>query len=186
MPFTARIEDNTKRPMLNSSLETATPFDYGAGHIQPNSAAYPGLVYDLNTIDYLNFLCGRGYNSSMIKFFYGKTHTCPRSFSIADFNYPSITIHFDDEHSLNVTRTLTNVGSPSTYRVQVKAPQEVLISVEPNILSFKKKGEKKVFRVSLTLRSPGKYRANYFFGALEWTDDKHHVRSPIVGRYPSK
>ena len=181
MPFTARIKDNTGGPMLGSTLEEATPFAYGVGHILPNRAVYPALVYDLNTTDYLNFLCGHGYNSSTIKVSYGKIYTCPESFNIADFNYPSITIsHFNNGHRQNVTRTLTNVGSPITYRVRVKAPPEVLVSVEPNILSFKRKGEKKVFRVTLTLRSLKMYKADYMFGGLDWTDGKHHVRS----KYP--
>lgn len=51
MPFAATTIDNTGRPMLNSSLEKATPFDYGAGHIRPNRAVDPGLVYDLNITD---------------------------------------------------------------------------------------------------------------------------------------
>ena len=38
----------------------ADPFDFGAGHVAPNSAADPGLVYDLTTNDYYAFLCGAG------------------------------------------------------------------------------------------------------------------------------
>lgn len=33
-------------------------FSQGAGHVRPNSAANPGLVYDLNFNDGLAFLCG--------------------------------------------------------------------------------------------------------------------------------
>lgn len=186
MPFAATTIDNTGRPMLNSSLEKATPFDYGAGHIRPNRAVDPGLVYDLNITDYLNFLCGHGYNSSQLKVFYGKPYTCPKLFNLADLNYPAITIpHFSIGHSLNVTRTLTNVGSPSKYRVRTQAPPELLVSVEPKRLKFKEKGEKREFKVTLSLR-PGltKYKTDYVFGRLVWTNGKHRVRTPIVVKYP--
>ena len=187
MPFIARIKDNTGRPILDSSLEKATPFAYGAGLIRPNRAVDPGLVYDLNITDYLNFLCGRGYNDSMIKLFYGKHYTCPESFSIADFNYPSIVVpRLDIGHAVNVTRTLTNVGPPSIYRVRIKAPPKVLVSVEPKILDFKENGEKKEFKVTLKLGPLKRYKTNYFFGGLAWTDGKHHVKSPIVVEHPSK
>lgn len=46
-----RKEDNTS---------AADPFDFGAGHIVPNLAVKPGLVYDAGTSDYDAFLCGRG------------------------------------------------------------------------------------------------------------------------------
>ncbi|KAJ1398073.1 Peptidase S8/S53 domain [Sesbania bispinosa] len=181
---TARIKDNAGRTMLDTSLDEATPFGYGAGYIRPNRAVDPGLVYDLNTIDYLNFLCGRGYSITQLSVFYGKPYICPESFSLVDFNYPAITIpNFDNGHSINVTRTLTNVGPPSTYRVLIKAPPEVLVSVEPNILSFKEKGDKREFRVTLTLNPLIKNKDDYVFGRLDWTDGKHHVRSPIVIMY---
>jgi hypothetical protein len=44
-------------PTRNESSVKATPFDYyGAGHMRPNRAMDPGLVYDLTTDDYLGFL----------------------------------------------------------------------------------------------------------------------------------
>ena len=36
----------------------ADPFDMGGGHVVPNSALDPGLVYDAGFLDYLAYLCG--------------------------------------------------------------------------------------------------------------------------------
>ena len=171
--------------MLDSSQEEATPNAYGAGHVRPNLAADPGLVYDLNITDYLNFLCGRRYNSSQLKLFYGRPYTCPKTFNLIDFNYPAITIpDFKIGHSLNVTRTVTNVGSPSKYRVHIQAPAGFLVSVKPSRLNFKKKGEKREFKVTLTLKKGTTYKTDYVFGKLVWIDGKHQVGIPITIKYP--
>ncbi|KAK7330621.1 hypothetical protein VNO77_24819 [Canavalia gladiata] len=42
---TATTTDNTGKPILDSTSLAATPFDYGAGHIQPTLALDPGLPY---------------------------------------------------------------------------------------------------------------------------------------------
>ncbi|XP_058734006.1 subtilisin-like protease SBT5.3 [Vicia villosa] len=182
---TATTKNNIGGPILDSSLDNATSFAYGSGLIQPNHAVDPGLVYDLNITDYLNYLCGRGYNSSQLKTFYGKPYTCPKSFSLADFNYPSITISdFKIGQSLSVTRTVTNVGFPSKYTVTIEAPPEFLIRVEPSVLNFKNKGEKIEFKVTFTLKPQSKYTSDYVFGKLIWTDGKHSVGTPITIKYP--
>ncbi|GAU44970.1 hypothetical protein TSUD_184710 [Trifolium subterraneum] len=181
---TATTKDNTGEHLLDS-LGKATPFAYGAGHVRPNLAADPGLVYDLNITDHLNFLCGHGYNSDQLKPFYGKPYTCPKSFNLLDFNYPTITIpQFKIGQSLTVTRTVTNVGSPSKYRVRIEAPSELLVSVEPKKLLFKEKGEKKDFKVTFTLKQQSKYKTDYIFGKLIWTNGRHRVGTPIVIKYP--
>jgi len=181
MHFAATTKDNSRRLIRDSSLNKTTPFDFGGGHIRPNRAAYPGLVYDLNTTDYLNYLCSHGYNTSQLKLFYSKPYTCPKSFSLADFNYPTITVpRINYGQSVNVSRTVTNVGSPSLYRVRIEAPSGVEVWVEPAKLKFKKTGEKKEFRVSFTLKSKPDNTTEYVFGSLTWTDHKHRVRSPVV------
>lgn len=178
---TARIKDNTGKPILDSTRINANPFAYGAGQVQPNHAVDPGLVYDLNITDYTNYLCNRGYKGSRLTIFYGKRYICPKSFNLLDFNYPSISIpNLKIRDSLNVTRTLTNVGSPSTYKVHIQAPHEVLVSVEPKVLNFKEKGEKKEFRVTFSLKTLTNNSTDYLFGSLDWSDCKHHVRSSIV------
>ncbi|CAL0306751.1 unnamed protein product [Lupinus luteus] len=184
----AVVEDNTGGPIMTSSMKIATPFGYGAGHIKPNSAINPGLVYDLNTSDYLNLLCGRGYDSATIKLFYKEPYTCPGSFSIADFNYPSITIlNLDSKHPQSVTRTLTNVGRPGEYKVLINEHPQLETLVEPNILIFKERGEKKEFKVTFTLKPANldEYQHHYFFGGLDWTNGRHHVRSPFIVKNPN-
>ncbi|KAI3803617.1 hypothetical protein L1987_31774 [Smallanthus sonchifolius] len=116
---TARTRDNEAKPMTNASHIKATPLSYGAGHVQPNRAMDPGLVYDLTTTDYLDLLCTLGYTKSQIEKFSETPYTCPsKNISLIDFNYPSITVH-NLNGSITVTRTVKNVGSPGTYVSQV-------------------------------------------------------------------
>ncbi|XP_058757409.1 subtilisin-like protease SBT5.4 [Vicia villosa] len=181
---TATTKTNNGVEILDSSLEKATPFAYGAGHVQPNLAVDPGLVYDLNVTDYLNYLCGRSYTSDQLKVFYGKPYTCPKSFRLADFNYPSISIYeLEVWKSLNVTRIVTNVGPPSEYRVEIQEPPQFHVTVQPEILRFKNKGEKKEFKVTITMKPNSTYITDFEFGKLIWTDGKHHVGTPITIKY---
>ncbi|KAG0499936.1 hypothetical protein HPP92_000008 [Vanilla planifolia] len=48
------------KPIKDADKEEATPFAYGSGHIQPDLAVEPGLVYDMDVGDYLTFLCSYG------------------------------------------------------------------------------------------------------------------------------
>ncbi|XP_065864503.1 subtilisin-like protease SBT5.4 [Euphorbia lathyris] len=177
----ARTRDNNHEPLLDSSTnQKATPFDYGAGHVRPNQAMDPGLVYDLTVDDYLNFLCSRGYNQSLIKLFSGESYSCPESFNLEDFNYPSISIVNLMNETLTVSRRVKNVGTPGTYKVSVKQPNGVSVWVKPESLEFEKIGEEKSFEVSFKAKSEGRDDVNYVFGGLTWSDGKHYVRSPIV------
>ncbi|KAK4846690.1 hypothetical protein QYF36_020894 [Acer negundo] len=179
---TATIQDNSDEPILNASYSKATPFSYGAGHVQPNLAADPGLVYDLTINDYLNFLCALGYNQTQISVFSDdETYKCPKySFNLTNFNYPSITVP-KLSGSITVSRTVKNVGnSPGTYRARVKKPTGISVSVEPKRLKFTKTGEEKTFFVTIKVRKSNAAK-EYVFGELIWSDDKQHqVRSPIV------
>uniref|UniRef100_A0A7N0TXR3 Subtilisin-like protease n=1 Tax=Kalanchoe fedtschenkoi TaxID=63787 RepID=A0A7N0TXR3_KALFE len=174
----ARTRDNVMEPILNSSHVKATPFSYGAGHVRPNRAMDPGLVYDLTPSDYLNFLCALGYNETLIKAFSDAPYTCPKHASLASFNYPAITVPSLNK-SVTITRRLKNVGEPGTYTARVKAPAGISVSVVPKRLVFEKVGEEKTFYV--LLKAKGKQiSVNYVFGELIWSDGKHYVRSPIV------
>ncbi|KAG6637872.1 subtilisin-like protease SBT5.4 [Carya illinoinensis] len=175
---TAKTRDNRLKPILNSANLKATPLEYGAGHVQPNRAVDPGLVYDLTVDDYLKFLCAHGYNQTMIQIFADKPYACRKSFQLVDFNYPSITIPNLHATPVTVTRTVTNVGSPCKYNVTVQEPAGVSISVEPTTLEFKSIGEKKTFKITLKTKARSLI-VDYVFGHLIWSDGKHFVRSPI-------
>lgn len=177
--------DNEKEPMLDSSHLKATPFDYGSGHVQPSHATDPGLVYDLIIDDYLNFLCARGYNESIIKLFSNTPYKCPKSFSLSDFNYPSIAVPNLREDSTTVNRKVTNVGPPGIYKVSVKEPEGVAVLVKPRILEFKRTGEVKRFKIILKPKIKGKPK-DYAFGELIWSDSKHYVRSPLAVKHYQK
>ncbi|KAL8469278.1 hypothetical protein ACS0TY_032195 [Phlomoides rotata] len=173
---TARSRDNTENPIRDSDNTIAGPFSYGSGHIRPNRAVDPGLVYDLSINDYLDFLCGIGYSQTSIKKISGSGYKCPgKRYNILNFNYPSISVH----GTTTVTRKVKNVGPPATYKARVWSPDGYLISVEPSVLRFEKTGEEKSFKVSIKApTSTGKNE--YKYGHFTWSDGSHYVRSPVV------
>ncbi|MED6192422.1 hypothetical protein PIB30_009782 [Stylosanthes scabra] len=178
---TASTRDNKNKAIQDAfDSDLAGPFDYGSGHVQPNLAIEPGLVYDLHVNDYLNFLCASGYDQQAISALnFNSTFVCKGSHSLNDLNYPSITLpNLSLNNAVTVTRTLTNVGPPGTYNVTARL-NCCKITVVPNSLSFRKLYEKKTFRVTIQASSVIQ-RYKYQFGELVWTDGKHRVRSPIV------
>ena len=85
------------------------------------------------------------------------------------------------EDIVNVSRTMTNVGPPSTQNVTAKAPDGVSVLVEPSSLTFKEVGENKPFKVIVKAMEVA-VTTDYVFGELLWSDGKHNVRTPIVVR----
>ncbi|KAM7262540.1 hypothetical protein ACFE04_000223 [Oxalis oulophora] len=175
---TASTIDNNKETILNASYSKATPFSYGAGHINPNAAADPGLVYDIENNEYNDFLCALGYNETQILLFTGMPYKCSHKASVLNLNYPSITVP-NLRSSITVTRRVKNVGPPGTYKAYIREPTGISVSVKPQKLKFKKVGEEKTFKVTMKVESKASKKV-YVFGDLTWSDSKHNVRSPIV------
>ena len=172
--------------------KSSTPFDYGAGHVNPLAALDPGLVYDVTVDDYLYFLCALHYSPADIKSATNLNYTCDSSkkYSLEDFNYPSFAVPLNttsDERggngapsiSVKYTRTLTNVGTPATYKVSVSSQDpSVKILVEPESLTFSEQNEKKSYTVTFnTISMPS---GTTSFAHLNWSDGKHIVGSPIA------
>ncbi|GFP80263.1 co(2)-response secreted protease [Phtheirospermum japonicum] len=163
----------------------ATPYDIGAGEISLFGPLCPGLVYETETIDYLQFLCNMGYNTSVVKSIAStvpSNFSCPSNSSpdlISDMNYPSIAVSgLIANGSKTVKRTVTNVGEAySTYTASVEAPAGMHVQVVPNKLQFTKYVKKQSFQVTFILTTTSK---GHLFGSLAWSNWKYKVRSPLV------
>jgi subtilisin family serine protease len=159
-------------------VSTATRiFRQGAGHIRPNGAADPGLVYDSNINDWLAFLCGTttGVNPATC------TALKNAGFSTdpSDMNTASIAIG-DLGGIQTVTRKVTNVGSGSaTYTSSVSGLTGITTEVTPASLTIAP-GETKSFTVKFT-RTDAELNA-YTGGQLTWSGAGHSVRIPLVIR----
>ncbi|KAL8476975.1 hypothetical protein ACS0TY_029322 [Phlomoides rotata] len=171
-----------------STGKPSTPFDHGAGHVDPVSALNPGLVYDLGADDYLNFLCALNYTSTQINSLARRNFSCAgnKPYSVNDLNYPSFAVTFQTEDGstgssvVKHTRTLTNVGPAGTYKVSISSSSDsVKISVNPESLSFSEANDKKSYVVTFSATSSMASSTNVF-GRIEWSDGKHVVGSPVA------
>ena len=167
------LDGGTPAPNTNPVLI----FRQGAGHVRPNGAADPGLVYDSDVLDWLAFLCGSttGVNPATCT----ALASAGYSFDASDLNVPSIAIG-DLAGIQTVTRRVTNVGgSPATYNATVTGMSGFTTVVTPSSLTLAP-GETKEFEVTFT-RTTAALNA-YTGGQLTWSDGTHSVRSPIVAR----
>ncbi|KAF3949285.1 hypothetical protein CMV_024830 [Castanea mollissima] len=189
MMTTSDAFDNTLNPItdLGDNNHPASPFAFGAGHINPNKALDPGLIYDVNAQDYVNVLCGLKYTNQQIQII-TKSASNNCSNTSLDLNYPSFVAFFNAKGSNSsfksvreFHRTVTNVGEgQSTYVASVTPIKEIKVSVTPEKLVFKNKNEKQSFKLSI--EGPQKLKEELVFGYLRWVDSasKRVVSSPIV------
>lgn len=196
MMTTSDAFDNTLKPItdLGDDNHPASPFAFGAGHINPNKALDPGLIYDVNAQDYVNVLCGLKYTNQQIQII-TKSASNNCSNKSLDLNYPSFVAFFNAKASKSsfksvreFQRTVTNVGEgQSTYVASVTPIKEINVSVTPEKLVFKNKNEKQSFKLSI--EGPERLKEESVFGYLRWVDSasKRMVSCPIVAtRYTSE
>ncbi|MDJ0919211.1 MAG: S8 family serine peptidase, partial [Woeseiaceae bacterium] len=156
----------------------ATPFDFGAGHIVPNDAVEPGLVYLTSNDEYDAFACAAEF-PAISQARCDELSNQGQSFMPSDLNSPSIAIaRLASERT--VTRRVTNVGDESqTFVVDVSAPAGMSMTVSPSTLTLGP-GETGSFTVRLAYVS-GPLDL-WRFGEYTWRSDDHVVRSPVAVR----
>ncbi|KAF8396409.1 hypothetical protein HHK36_018028 [Tetracentron sinense] len=182
MMTTATVLDNTGGPILKDPNGTpATPFDYGSGHVNPIAALDPGLVYDLEPEDLIDYLCGIGATPDQLKSFLGVSVTCKYPPTPAyNLNYPSIGVN-NMLKRVSVLRTVTYYGKgPTVYIANVEQPKGVKVVVTPRKLKFGNYGEKISFKVDIMPRKNHSGNIEFVSGALTWDNGIHRVRSPIM------
>ncbi|CAN6557203.1 unnamed protein product [Malus baccata var. baccata] len=143
----ATVIDNNRSVIGRDPNGTpTTPFDYGSGHINPAAAINPGLVYDFDSHDLINFLCSTGATPLQLKNLTGSLVYCPKTPTPSyNFNYPSIGVS-KLSGRLSVQRTVTYYGSSSTvFAANVDYPAGVNVTVTPRELKFTRTGEKMSF-----------------------------------------
>ncbi|MGW4793215.1 S8 family serine peptidase [Nonomuraea sp. NPDC004297] len=159
------------------STDPAVIFGQGAGHVTPNSAADPGLVYDSGIKDWTAFLCGstNAVEPKVCAALAKKGH----SFDASDLNVPSIAVG-RLPGTQKVTRSVTNVGrATATYDAAVTGLDGVTAEVSPKRLTLRP-GQTKSFTVTFT-RSTAPMNA-YVGGQLVWKNREHSVRVPVIVR----
>ncbi|KAI4294795.1 hypothetical protein MLD38_040872 [Melastoma candidum] len=181
---TAYVKDNTGAPLRDAAEGTfSTPLVHGAGHVDPQKAMSPGLVYDLTTEDYVAFLCSLDYSIDHIKAIVKQPDlTCSRNFSDpGELNYPSFSVVFGNKGVVRYTREVTNVGSAgSVYQVSVTGPSSVGVTVNPTKLEFPKAGDKRRYTVTFTSKKGSNPAKRSEFGSIIWSDAEHEVHSPVA------
>jgi hypothetical protein len=182
---TATVLDNTGQRITDTfSGDVAYVTAYGSGHVNPNAALDPGLIYDISMQEYVDFLCSINYTASQLSVF-----TSPRDCSAVikrpiDLNYPSFSIVVPSfkPFTLTTSRTLTNVGPVnSIYTVSIKPPPLLDVSISPSTLSFSSFRRNISYSITFTLSRNYTTVGSTFnsSGSLTWTDGAHNVTSPI-------
>ncbi|KAJ8621318.1 hypothetical protein MRB53_029847 [Persea americana] len=163
----------------------STPFIHGSGHVDPNNAQNPGLVYDLKPADYIDFLCSIGYDESQMELFVkgqgGVACTKSALASPGDLNYPSFSVMFtSDSDVVSHRRVVTNVGASvgAVYEAKITAPESVKITVSPSRLVFSKQNTSLSYVIKFS-SVPGSGVMSSF-GSITWSDGSHFVRSPMA------
>ena len=147
-------------------------FAHGAGHVKPNSAVDPGLVYDNGFADWRGFLRGQG----LCTLCFGTTPAT--TIKATDLNLASIAIG-KLAGVQTTTRTVTNVGATSaTYNGVVTGVSGVDVTVTPSSFTLAP-GASQTFTVGFVTNASATFDA-YTSGHLTWSDGVHSVRSPIV------
>ena len=153
----------------------ANSFDMGAGHVDPNFALTPGLVYEAQGDDFNAYLCGltEPFPSSA---------ECNRlaadglPFRATDLNLPSIGVT-EMIPGDQITRRVTNVGPPSTYTSEISAPPGLSVSMEPAEISL---GTGETAEYTLTLDNLSAQPEDWYFGNVNFTDGSRFVDTPLA------
>ncbi|MGM9482601.1 S8 family serine peptidase [Roseateles sp. NT4] len=152
------------------------PWSQGAGHIDPQKANDPGLVYNAGKNDWVKYQCKVNKAAVTPASDCTTIGTLDETYNL---NLPSITVSTVTGSTI-VSRNVTNVGaSTATYTANVTTPAGFTTTVAPNTLTLAP-GETKSFTV--TIATAGAAEGVWQFGQLVWNDGTHAVRAPIQAK----
>ncbi|CAM0877383.1 unnamed protein product [Alopecurus aequalis] len=194
---TAYNVDNAGGAITDMSTgKKAGPFELGAGHVDPNRALDPGLVYNAGEDDYISFLCALGYTRQQIAIFTGggvKDDICLeyKDVTVGDHNYPAFSVAFKSyQQEVTQRRVVRNVGSNinAVYTFSLRSyPNNVFVKVYPTKLVFDAQHQTLEYTVtfSLVLSATNNSSPQEVSSAIVWTDSQHTVVSPMIVTWPA-
>jgi hypothetical protein len=155
---------------LPASVMAPVIFRQGAGHVKPNNANDPGLVFNTGFGDWLGFLCGTQLPASFC------TDSGVPVLKPTDLNGASIAMSAL-AGTQTTKRRVTNVGPSGTYTVSVSGLVGYNVVVSPATFTINQGATQElditVSRVDAPLNT---YRG----GFLKWSDGTHAVRIPAL------
>jgi len=156
----------------------ANPFDFGAGHIDPNRAVDPGIVYEITDDEFDAYACGIK-SPAVAPARCEALSSSGLSFEPADLNQPTIALSRLTS-TRAITRRITNVSdTQESYQADVSAPVGIAVSVTPGSVTLGP-GQSVTFDVTFTYES-GPLDL-WRFGSLTWTSADHAARSVLAVR----
>lgn len=176
---TATTKDNEGKPIGRANVDgPATPLDYGSGHVEPNTADNPGLVYDSHSADWTSYMCALGDRPATAD----GSDACaaaPKT-DPSDLDTPNISVG-DLVGRQTVTRTVTNVtATTGVYTAKLQTPHGYKAEVTPKVLVVPAGGSA-TYKVTFT-RTDVAYD-DWAFGSVTLSDkDNHRVRSTVALR----
>jgi subtilisin family serine protease len=167
------LPSEIKSALMTSATDTvssaADPFAQGAGFVNPNGAADPGLVYPTTANEYRQYMVGLGV-------VFNPPFNTLTPITASNLNQASIAIG-GLAGVETVSRRVKNVGSATaTYTAAATVPGFDVV-VTPSQLTLAP-GAEQAFTVKLTRTDAA--LNTWTSGALTWTGGGHTVRSPIA------
>ncbi len=153
------------------TIGTTSPFDQGAGNVQPNKATAPGVVFDHGVEDWIGYLISEGYlEQGDFPDVEPVTGTDLNQASVANGSVPG---------TITTTRTMTSTAKKQTLRFSADVPG-FRVTTDTPLVTFKKAGETKTVSLTftkLTSTPAGEWQT----GSITWTGaDKTTVRIPVA------
>ncbi|KAF5181763.1 Subtilisin-like protease SBT2.5 [Thalictrum thalictroides] len=166
------------RAQQSNQLANATPFDYGSGFVHPSKALNPGLVFDINFQNYVQFLCAvPGVDEESVRRAIGVGCPDKRKTWCSDLNTASVTVS-NLVGSRTVHRKVKNVATEKErYMVTIKEPMGVSVRVTPSNFSIRPNISRSL---QINLKATEATNAFTFGELLLRGSRKHNVRIPLA------
>jgi subtilisin family serine protease len=153
------------------TIGTTSPFDQGAGQVQPNKASAPGVVFDHDVEDWIGYLIHEGaLDQGDFPDVEPVAGTDLNQASIANGSVPG---------TFTTERTMTSTARNQALRFSASVPGWRVTTDTP-LVTFNKAGETKTVSLTftkLTTTAAGEWGT----GSITWTGaDKNRVRIPVA------